>query len=275
MNKCEVEINMKRMNRIFYFFALLAVVAGCSRVPITNRKQLNMLPEKELIGMADSQYRQVLTTSKVLPLNDPRATRVSKVGVKIKDAVVTFLTKKGLTARMDGFGWEFNTIDEKVVNAWCMPGGKVVVYTEILKLATTDDELAVIMGHEIAHAIARHGNERMSQAMAVQGLGSTLGAVMGDNPNTGQSIFLQAYGVGSVLGILGYSRKHETEADKLGLVFMKLAGYNPTAAIGFWKKMSELGSGQAPPEIFSTHPSDEKRIKDIEAFIPEIDKHTN
>jgi predicted Zn-dependent protease len=153
-----------------------------------------------------------------------------------------------------------------------MPGGKVVVYTRLLALATTDDELAVIMGHEIAHAIARHGNERMSQGMAAQGLGATLGAVMGNNPNTGQSVFLQAYGIGSVLGILSYSRKHETEADKLGLVFMKMAGYDPTAAIKFWTKMSELG-GQAPPELLSTHPSDAKRIKDNAAFIPELTKH--
>lgn len=262
------------MKKIYWSILLSLAIVSCSHVPITNRKQLNMLPEKDLMGMADTQYRQVLAASKVLPLADPRAQRVSNIGVKIKNAVITYMEKKGMSARIEGYGWEFNTIDEPIVNAWCMPGGKVVVYTEIMKLAATDDELAVVMGHEIAHAIARHGNERMSQGLAIQGLGKTLSVVMGENPNTGQSIFLQAYGVGSVLGILSYSRKHETEADKLGLVFMKLAGYDPNAAVKFWKKMSELG-GQKPPELLSTHPSDETRVKDIEAFIPEIDKHIN
>jgi predicted Zn-dependent protease len=151
-----------------------------------------------------------------------------------------------------------------------MPGGKVVVYTGILPLAADDSSLAVVMGHEIAHAVARHGNERMSQAFAVQGLGQTLGGVMADPAK--RNIFYQSYGLASTLGMLKYSRNHESEADKMGLVFMYLAGFNPAKAIDFWEKMSKTG-GQSPPELLSTHPSDETRIADIKSFLPEIKKY--
>lgn len=264
------------MKKITFLFVWLFLAISCGqRVPVTNRRQMNLLPETELITMAEKQYADFLAQSKVLPASDQRAQMVERVGKKIKAAVEDYLTKKGKTDRIAGFKWEIHTVDDPTVNAWCMPGGLIVVYTGILKLVDSDDELAVIMGHEIAHAIARHGNERMSKSMVAQGLGNTLGAVMGGpNASTGNQLFLQAYGIGSTLGILSFSRKHETESDKIGLVFAKMAGYDPNKAITFWTKMSQQGGGSVP-ELLSTHPSDERRIKDLEEFIPEIDSYIN
>jgi predicted Zn-dependent protease len=253
-------------------FAILTgiVLVSCFRVPITNRKQMRLFPESQLIAMADTAYRDFLSTAKVLPKSDPRSVRVERVGQKIAASIATFLKKQNASERIEGFSWEFNTVDDPTVNAWCMPGGKVVVYTGILPLAADDSSLAVVMGHEIAHAVARHGNERMSQAFAVQGLGQTLGGVMADPAK--RNIFYQSYGLASTLGMLKYSRNHESEADKMGLVFMYLAGFNPAKAIDFWEKMSKTG-GQSPPELLSTHPSDETRIADIKSFLPEIKKY--
>lgn len=263
------------MKRKLYYIALAATLFACGqRVPVTNRKQMNMIREGELITMAATQYSQFLSTAVVLPENDARSQMVLRVGKKIQVAAEAYLKKKDRTERIEGFNWEFKTVDNATINAWCMPGGKVVVYTGILGLIKDDNELAVVMGHEIAHAIARHGNERMSQGMLAQGIGGTFGALMGTNPSAGAQIFLQAYGIGSTLGVLSYSRKHETEADKIGLVFAKIAGYDPNAAITFWEKMSKAG-GAAVPEILSTHPSDEKRIQTLKEFIPEIDSYIN
>ncbi len=245
-------------------------ILSCSKVPITGRRQNNLMKETNLIEMSKKQYADFLAKSKVLPDNDPRAQRVLRVGNRIKDATEKFLTSKGYAKRLNGFEWEFKTVDEDIVNAWCMPGGKVCVYTAILKLCKTDDELAVVMGHEIAHAIARHGNERMSNQMLVNGVGSVLAP---QDPNQ-VSIFQQVFMGSATLGMLKYGRNHESEADKLGLVFLKIAGYKPEAAIGFWEKMASTG-GQKPPEIFSTHPSDERRIKDIKEFLTEIDTYIN
>ncbi|HCA83043.1 MAG TPA: peptidase M48 [Flavobacteriales bacterium] len=257
------------MKQFFLAVLLTSVIVSCTRVPVTNRKQFRLLQEEQLILMADTAYRDFLATAKVLPHNDPRTATVKRVGGKIQSSVIDYLTRKNALGRIRGFTWEFNVVDDPTINAWCMPGGKVVVYTGILNLATDDTLLAVIMGHEIAHAIARHGNERMSQQMAIQGVGRALGGAMSDPVK--RNIFLQSYGIGSALGILSYSRKHETESDKMGLVFMYLAGYNPSKAIDFWKKMA--ANGAAVPEFLSTHPSDETRIKDITDFLPLIPKY--
>jgi len=248
---------------------LSIMIVSCAKVPITDRRQANLMPESNLIAMAKQQYVAFLKTAKVLPDTDPRSIRVARIGNNIKIATEKFLKDKGYSKRLNGFEWEFKTVDEATVNAWCMPGGKVCVYTGILPLATTDDELAVVMGHEIAHAIARHGNERMSQQMMVNGVGT----VLAPQDSTQTSIFQTVF-MGSVtLGMLKYGRNHESEADKLGLVFLKLAGYNPQAAVTFWEKMAATG-GAKPPEIFSTHPSDARRIADIKAFLLEIDNYT-
>lgn len=222
------------------------------------------------MAMADTQYKEFLATYPPLNEIDPRAMRVQEVGDNIAAAVEEFLgVKPKYLKRIEGFEWEFNTVLDPTINAWCMPGGKVCVYTGILELAGEDDDmLAVVMGHEIAHAIARHGNERMSQGLLVYGAGVTLQGMSQDKPQETQNLFLQAYGLTSTLGMLAYSRKHESEADKMGLVFMAMAGYNPQKAVDFWEEMSAQ-SGANPPQMLSTHPSDERRIEDIKEFLPE------
>lgn len=257
------------MKNLFFVFLFSLVFIACSKVPITQRKQTNLLPESQLIEMSKQQYTEFLREATVLPATDPRAQKVTRVGEKIKIATEKFLTDKGYGKRIEGFEWEFKTVEEDVVNAWCMPGGKVCVYTGILPLFASEDEMAVVMGHEIAHAIARHGNERMSQQMIVNGVGSVLSPADTTQVNIYQQVFIGS----ATLGMLKYSRTHESEADKLGLVFAKIAGYDPAAAITFWKKMAAQG-GSGMPEIFSTHPSDERRIADLEEFLKEIDQYT-
>jgi predicted Zn-dependent protease len=179
---------------------------------------------------------------------------------------------QGLSGRIEGYQWEFNTVDNAEVNAWCMPGGKVVVYTGLLPVTQDEASLAIVMGHEIAHAIARHGNERMSQALLVQAGGTALQVALSQKPELTQTIFMQSYGITSQLGMLKYSRTHESEADKMGLVFAAIAGYDPNVAVAFWERMAKQ-SAQKPMELLSTHPSDETRIADIKAFLPEAMKY--
>jgi len=264
---------MKKIYGVSLILLTIALAIACAKVPITGRKQLNLVPENQLIGMSLQAYQQFLDTNKVLDANDQRVKMVRRIGVNIKGAVENYLTQEKQTKRIEGFAWEFNVVDQDVVNAWCMPGGKVVVYTGILPVTQDEQSLAVVMGHEIAHAIARHGNERMSQGLALQLGGVVISVAMSEKPALTQNIFLQSYGIGSQLGILAYSRNHETEADKLGLIFMAMAGYNPESAIGFWERMSAAGGGQAPPELLSTHPSDETRISTLKDFMPQALKY--
>jgi predicted Zn-dependent protease len=180
------------------------------------------------------------------------------------------MAEKGASDQLAGFAWEFNLIqDDKTVNAWCMPGGKVAFYTAILPICKDETGVAVVMGHEVAHAIANHGRERMSQGLIQQFGLSTLGAAMGQNPTATKQIFLEAVGMGANLGALKFSRKHESEADHIGLIFMSMAGYDPAQAPKFWERMTSLSGGQKPPEFMSTHPSDETRIKDLQGWMPE------
>lgn len=263
------------MKKTFVVIAVLfslAYIVSCTKVPITNRRQVNLIAESELIGMSAQAYDEFLSQHYVLPDSDSRTQMVKRIGNRIKTAVEVFLQENHQTKRMDGFTWQFNLVEDPAVNAWCMPGGKVVVYTGIIPVAQDETSLAVVMGHEIAHAIARHGNERMSQGLLLEAGGATLGAVVGNQPGLARDIFLQSYGIGGTLGMLAYSRNHESEADKLGLVFMAMAGYDPQAAIGFWTRMSQQG-GQAPPEILSTHPSDETRVTTLKEFMPEAMKY--
>lgn len=257
---------MKSLKITSVILITLLFVSCATRVPVTDRKQRLLNNEQSLIDQAKFQYEEFLKTANVLPESDARAKKVAEIGNKIKNSVEAYLKKKNQLDRVEGFDWEFRTVEDSVVNAWCMPGGKVVVYTGILDLAGDDDELAVVMGHEIAHAIARHGNERMTKMYGTETIKIILGVATGGNEQ-----LLQIYGVGTTLGILKYSRSHETESDKMGLVFMKLANYDPYKAITFWEKMA--ANGGSTPEIFSTHPSDETRIADIKAFIEEIDKY--
>lgn len=248
------------------------LMQACARVPITGRRQMSLVNEGQLMTMAAGQYQQFLGENKVVAASDPRSKMVATIGRRIADAATKFLEENNASDRVAGFQWEFNTVDDPTVNAWCMPGGKVVVYTGILPVTQNETALAVVMGHEIAHAIARHGNERMSQGLAVQFGGAAIEVAAGQNPSQVNNLLLQSFGIGSQLGMLAYSRKHESEADKMGLVFMAMAGYDPREAPKFWERMS-AGGGQAPPEILSTHPSDETRMRDLEAFMPEALKY--
>jgi len=250
----------------------IATLAACAKVPITGRRQMNLVGESAIMGMAVTQYQEFLQQNRPLPDSDPRTRQVRDIGNRIAAAATKFLQDNKAANRVEGFQWEFNVVDDPTVNAWCMPGGKVVFYTGILPVTATDAGLAVVMGHEIAHAIARHGNERMSQAIAMQGAGMTLDILTSEKPGLARDIFLQSVGIGGALGMLAYSRKHESEADKMGLVFMAMAGYDPREAPKFWERMS-AGGGQKPPELLSTHPSDATRMRDLEAYMPEALKY--
>lgn len=263
------------MNKILRTVIVILIgmsIISCSKVPITGRKQLKLLPNSMIMAMGQSNYASFLKENPAVNPPTRQSAEVTAVGIRISQAVEKYMKDNGLAKKIEGYKWEFNVVDSKDVNAWCMPGGKVVVYTGILPLTKDDAGLAVVMGHEIAHAIADHGNERMSQELAVQAAGIGLEIYMQQKPQQTHDIFMSAFGVGSQLGILGYSRQHELEADKLGLVFMAMAGYDPERAISFWQEMSKLG-GAKPPEMLSTHPSDERRIAQIQAFLPEAKKY--
>jgi predicted Zn-dependent protease len=246
---------------------------SCYRVPISGRRQLNMVPETEMQSMALTNYKDFLSKTPKVPDNDPNTEMVKRVGARISAAVEQYMKSNGYAKRIDGFKWEFNLVkDDKTINAWCMPGGKVVVYTGLLPVTKNETALAVVMGHEIAHAVARHGNERMSQGLIVQIGGLALSVALSQKAEETQQLFNQAYNVGSGLGTLKYSRTHESEADKLGIVFMAMAGYDPNEALAFWERMAAAAKNNSP-EILSTHPSDETRIKDIKAFLPTAMKY--
>lgn len=263
---------MRKRNKIVLISAITLILVSCSKVPITGRKQLKLLPNSTLNEMGRSNYAAFLKENPAVNPPTKASAEVTEVGLRISKAVEKFMSDNGLSSKLDGYKWEFNVVESPEINAWCMPGGKVVVYTGILPLTKDKDGLAVVMGHEIAHAIAEHGNERMSQQLAVQAAGVGLDVYMQQQKEQTRDIFMSAFGIGSQLGMLGYSRKHELEADKLGLVFMAMAGYNPERALSFWQEMSKAG-GAKPPAIMSTHPSDETRIAEIKAFLPEAKKY--
>lgn len=253
---------------------ILAVVFvwSCSKVPITGRRQMKLLPDAKLIQLSNQEYAKFIAANTLMPANDTNTIMVKKVGNKIASEIQKFLVSQKQAKRLNGYKWEFNLIQSNTVNAWCMPGGKVVVYTGLLPVTKDEKGLAVVMGHEIAHAIANHGNERMSQQMAIKMGGTALAVAMEQQPSQTAEVFNQCYGVGSSLGALAYSRKHETEADKLGLCFMAMAGYDPNTAVGFWERMSKMGGG-ASLQLLSTHPSDATRIKNIKEYMPKAMKY--
>jgi predicted Zn-dependent protease len=261
---------MKKLSLIA--LVLIAALSSCHRNAVTGKRSMTLIPESEMMAMSYNEYAKFLAAHPPLPASDQRVLMVRRCGEKIQRAVEKFHADKKASADLQGFKWEFNVVDENTVNAWCMPGGKVVVYTGLLPVTEDEEGLAVVMGHEIAHAIARHGNQRMSQGLAIQLGGSVLSAALSQKPQLTQQVFMQSFGIGSQLGMLSYSRKHETEADKMGIIFAAMGGYNPEAAVAFWERMSK-GGGQKPPELLSTHPSDEKRIKDLKAFMPEAKKY--
>jgi predicted Zn-dependent protease len=246
---------------------------ACSVVPLTGRKQLSLLPESEMISMSLTNYSDFMKENPVAT-DKSNSEMVKEVGSNISDAVVKYFTDNNLISRLDGYQWEFNLVkNDSTPNAWCMPGGKVVVYSGILPYTQDRNGLAVVLSHEIAHAIARHGNERMSQQLLTQYGSVALNELIKEKPEQTKNIFNSAYGIGSQVGLmLPYSREHELEADKLGLIFMAMAGYDPQSAVGFWERMSSMG-GDKPPEFMSTHPSDANRIRKINEAMPEALKY--
>lgn len=259
------------MRKFTVVFITIGLLVSCSTVPLTGRKQFKLLPESQLMQMSLTEYRSFLSANKVVQGTE-QSEMVRRVGNHISSSATGYLNKIGYGDRVAGYKWEFNLVEDKTVNAWCMPGGKVVFYTGILPVTQSEAGLAVVMGHEIAHAIARHGNERMSQQLMIMMGGIALDVALMNQREETRALFLTAYGIGSTVGVaLPFSRKHESEADKMGLVFMAMAGYDPNESIAFWKRMAALG-GQKPPQWMSTHPSDETRIKNLKKYIPEAMK---
>jgi predicted Zn-dependent protease len=257
------------MRKILRLLPLVIFLTACSTVPITGRQQLNIVPMSSMLSMSFQQYDQFLREHP-LSTDVEKTAMVKRVGENISRAVERYLIENNLSGELKNYSWEFNLVESKEINAWCMPGGKVVFYTGILPLTRDENGLAVVMGHEIAHAVAKHGNERMSQGLLAQFGGIALTEALRTKPAATQQLWLAVYGLGAQFGvILPYSRLHEYEADRLGLIFMAMAGYDPNAAIGFWQRMAAQKGGASPPEFLSTHPSDQKRIESIRSLIPE------
>ena len=262
----------KLQTELFVILILALLIQFCSLVPLTGRRQLSLVSDADMLSTSFVQYDQFLKENK-LSTNTAQTNMVKGVGKRIQNAVVTYFARNNLSQELNGFAWEFNLIESNEVNAWCMPGGKVVVYSGILPVTQDETGLAVVMGHEIAHAVAKHSNERMSQALLAQLGGETLAAALQQKPQQTQEIWMAVFGAGVQLGaILPYSRLQESEADHLGLIFMAMAGYNPNGAVEFWQRMSQ-NAGAKPPEFLSTHPSDQSRIQKIKAEIPEAMKY--
>ena len=256
------------MKPLKILFALIVVV-GCATNPMTGKKTLNFVSNDQLFPSAFQQYGQFLQQNKVVT-NTPDARRVENIGIKIKDAAQKYLTSLGQPNYLKDYRWEYKLVDDKAINAWCMPGGKIVVYTGILPVCANDAGLATVMGHEVSHALANHGAQRMSAAQLQQIGAVGVSVATGNQSAEKQQMWQQYYGMGTQIGgMLPFSRSHETEADKIGLVLMALAGYNPNEAIVFWSRMAQQSNGQKPPEWMSTHPADATRIANLQALLPE------
>ena len=259
------------MRKIIFLALVSLLLTDCSTVPITGRKRINFKKDTEILPMSFAQYRGFLEQNK-LSTDKEMTEQIKDVGARVSGAVDRFMRANEMTAEADSYKWEFNLVEDKTVNAWCMPGGKVVFYTGIMPICANEDGVAAVMGHEVAHAFAKHGQERMSSAQ-IQQLGGAVVAIgtSSKDPKTAQ-IWNLAYGVGSQVGMLAFSRTHEEEADKLGLVFMIMAGYDGNEAAEVWVRMSKLSGGKQGPEFLSTHPSNESRIESLKKYLPEATK---
>ena len=263
------------MKKIFLpLIALSMMIYACTTNAITGRSQLSLVSESALQQEAVSQYQSFLSQNKVLSNSSNKdAEMVKRVGTRIANAIQRYYAAKGLSHELDGYKWEFNLVDNKEVNAWCMPGGKVVVYTGLLPVTQNEAALAIVLGHEITHAVAHHGQERISQAMLAQGL-EVAGNVFTQGNSNANNIFNAVFAPSAQVGfLLPNSRNQELEADHYGLIFAAMAGYNPRVAIPFWERMAAMKTGSQPPEILSTHPLDSKRIAKIKSYMPEALKY--
>ncbi|WP_196891440.1 M48 family metallopeptidase [Aureivirga marina] len=260
--------------RLLFSIVALGLAIGCSTVPITNRKRINIVSDEEVLPMSFKQYDEFLASNKKSK-DAAKTNEIKEVGKRISKAVDKFMRANGMSKEADSYKWEFNLIEDETINAWCMPGGKVVFYTGILPIAKNTDGIAAIMGHEVAHAFAKHGQERMTTGQLQQYGGTAVALATSGQTEKSQQIWNMAYGVGSNLGVLKYSRVHEDEADKLGMVFMIMAGYEPEEAVQVWVRMKEKTGGSSTPEFMSTHPSNDSRIKALKAYLPEAKRLAN
>jgi len=253
-------------NRITLLLLVLLIISSCSENPFTGKKTLALVPNSQLFPTSFAQYNQFLGENKVIT-GTKQSEMITRVGQRIAIAAERWLNANGKQGYLKDYKWEYNLVKDDAVNAWCMPGGKIVFYTGILPVAENETAIAAIMGHEVAHALANHGQQRMSAGM-VQQLGAVAGNIAIKDPKK-SALFNQAYGVGSQVGVmLPFSRSHETEADKIGLYLMAIAGYNPDEAAELWVRMKTASGGQAPPEILSTHPSNDSRIANLKQLAP-------
>ena len=255
-----------KLKNIVITLSSIALFLSCSTNPFTGEQTMALVPNSQLFPTAFAQYNQVLAESNV-ETGTARADMIVRVGQRIAVAAERWLNANGHEGYLNDYKWEYNLINDKTVNAWCMPGGKIVFYTGILPIAQSETGVAAIMGHEVAHALANHGQQRMSAGLLQQAGAIGLNVALEDDENI--ELYNQAYGIGtSVGGMLPFSRSHETEADKIGLYLMGIAGYNPAEASELWKRMKANSGGQAPPEFLSTHPSNDSRIANLKSLAP-------
>lgn len=260
--------------KLICFFILCSMAVACTRNAVTGKSQLLLVPESEMQSMAAKQYKDFLDSSKVVNSSVKDAEMVRRVGQRITASITNYYKEQGKANILDGFQWDYNLVESNEVNAWCMPGGKIVVYTGILPITQNEAALAVVMGHEITHALAKHGSERMSQGLVQQFGQVALSVALASKSQQTQALFMNAYGVGSNLGvILPFSRNQEYEADQFGLNWAAMAGYNPQEAIPLWERMEKAGGGNRPPEFLSTHPSEGNRITRLQKQMPEALKY--
>jgi len=262
----------KMLKRILILFVMGLFVYGCATVPLSGRRQLSLVGNDEVLPLSYEQYSEVKSESKIVT-NTADGQKVVRVGKNIAAAVEEYLKANNYAELLEGFSWEFNLIESDQVNAWCMPGGKVAFYTGIIPVCQDETGIAVVMGHEVAHAIASHSKERMSQGLVANGLLGGLQVALGENPSLTETIFMEAVGIGGQVGMLKFSRDQELEADQLGLIFMAMAGYDPREAPAFWQRMEAKSGGASPPEFLSTHPGPNRRIEQLNKQMPDALKY--
>ncbi len=251
------------------FIGTMLLFMSCATNPFTGKQTLALVPNSQILPMAFQQYNQFLGENKVVT-GTKDSEMITRVGQKIATAAERWLNANGYQGYLKDYRWEYNLVEDKAVNAWCMPGGKIVFYTGILPIAKNEAGIAAVMGHEVAHALANHGQQRMSAAQLQQVAGAATAVAIQNKSQETQQVIGTAFGLGSQFGVmLPFSRSHETEADRIGLQLMAIAGYNPDEAAELWKRMKANGGGQAPPEFMSTHPSSDRRIANLTAWSPQ------
>lgn len=269
LNLLATKTTIMKKGILFCGALLITLVFSCAKNPFTGKNTLALVPNSEILPSAFAQYGTFLKENKVIA-GTSDANRVASVGTKIKNAAEKWLNANGYQGYLKDYQWEYHLVENKEVNAWCMPGGKIVVYSGILPITKDDAGLATVLGHEVSHALANHGQQRMSAGMLQQLGAAGVGVAVGGKSEQTQQIAMTAYGATTqYAGMLPFSRSHETEADKIGLTLMAIAGYNPEQAVVFWSRMSAASGGSAPPEFMSTHPSDATRIANLKRLVPE------